>query len=876
MQWNRDGQRIEHQCSSVQPGHIRDAWRELRAMDGDEEVRRKAGVDDIHLYAQVVEFMFRRAAWQATRITKPKQPSQQQKPSPRSATTRSVSKNHNHSRISTSSVSYGQSMMNPRISIKVLSQFNYTSESRMSFNMSRDMFAELFKLQQEGSYELTPAVYGDMIAANLTAGHYLQRTSHWKDALQLAEATKWDADAAPNYTLLQKMVQLCPTPYLPLGPVQVLSLTPMPNTYMFNLVLQALNNAGYHQDAGVIWETLVAMQGSDEYLKAMKQARAEVEGKRGAEEEGGEGPGGFRSYLEDNDGKENEAPDVWTSATTMTKGYSGAVLDRSKTEHMIGASGSGRTSIRPDKYTISSVVHAYTRSHLPHHAYATVNVYWEECEKEGGGGLGASTDLVLLNSALYACTEMGNIGLMEDIIARIAALGSTPDNYTIHALLLALCRGGRIREAYRMLLEWHRFADEQDIEDKEAQGRESRLAGMKGTRDGSRTAPRRGGGGGGGGAAAAAAAAAATSAGRGGRGGSQHTTTSHNNDSKLRPTVMSFNVILYACHLTRDLDFANEVMNKMDSTGIVPNDATFRIVLAMFGDSLVWKGLFGGRLAMIYEKIKRDAEKDSQSPKWHRELEDGRKAWELERQTDQQNAMAVAGSSAKKKHKIKIKTWLPAEERKKEEEEKKSSGLLRQTKGERVSAEAYEQQQQQHGRSSIKEAKNAGTTSGYADIHHDERATAQSSIGSRTEGMLGMCVDGEEHGRILDVRRLSEMEVKLLLKDCVEALIEETSPNTTTLRNIDMLILTGAGKSSYRSARRVFNTMGIEALPRQGGRSLFLAGEEIEAYAIREANEASMEELRRTLMFRGSLLATMVLGPLFVAPSLMDMLNAVV
>ena len=133
----------------------------------------------------------------------------------------------------------------------------------------------------------------------------------------------------------------------------------------------------------------------------------------------------------------------------------------------------------------------------------------------------------------------------------------------------------------------------------------------------------------------------------------------------------------------------------------------------------------------------------------------------------------------------------------------------------------------------------------------------------------------KEKGRILDVRNLSEMEVKLLLKDSVLALVRENSSNTTTLRNIDVLIVTGYG-NGFNHASQVFNSMGIEISTVEGNAGrLFLAGEEIEAYAIRKANEASIQNLRRSLMIRGSLLATMVLGPTFVAPSLLGIMNGI-
>ena len=822
-------------------------------MDGDEDSRRKAGVNDVHLYTQLVEYMFRRAVWQAERITKPTNHGHNAQKRKRTHTPR-ISSNikldrysyETSSSSSSSSLPRNTSLMSPRVSIKSLNQFNFPRESNMSFNLSRDMFRELTKLQQEGSYELAPNLYGDMIAAYLTAGHYLQRPSYWNEALQLAKEM-FESGMTPDHTLLQKMVQLCPAVHLPVGPVKVLSLLQAPRAYTFNLVLKALNNAGYHQDAVVLWEALLTMQGRDGYFKAMDDTSANEESRRGIESE-------ERASLRRR-WEEHEAP-VELSTTNLPSEHLRAVLDPSRTLRMIGASGSGCESIRPDKYTISTVVNAYTRSNRPHDAYATVTTYWKEFEKEVGSasraGHSTSTDLALLNSALYACAEMGNTGLMEDIIARIAALGSTPDSYTMFALLLAMCKDGREREAFRMLLEWRRFADEQDDEDREAQGREARLAGMKGTRNGGRPA-----------------AATASS----GRRRSQRPPKPHN-DSRSRPLARCYNVILHACQLTRNLDFANEVINTMDRTGVVPNDATFRLVLNMFGDSLVWKGLFGGRLALTYEKIKMDAEKNSQSPKWNRELEDARTAWESERELDRKGSVELGKRSTRKQPKMKIDTWGAAEERRRKKMEN-TSGTMHPAIDQALSAQSREQRDQEYARLPIKEAKDAEKMSVPASVYLDPQEAAQSlETSNSTDGRLGGRGAGDGHGRILDVRRRSEMEVKLLLKDSVEALIEETSPSTTALRNIDVLILTGFG-NPQRSARRVLNTMGIEPMVINGNAGrLFLAGEEIEAFAIREANKVSIDDLRRSLMFRGSLLATMVLGPLFVAPSVMGVLNS--
>ena len=89
--------------------------------------------------------------------------------------------------------------------------------------------------------------------------------------------------------------------------------------------------------------------------------------------------------------------------------YDEPTLRRSWAARMIGASSSGHKSYILINILYPSVASAYTRSGRPHAAYDTINTFLEEREDQGHECL----DIALLNSALYACAEMGNVKLME-------------------------------------------------------------------------------------------------------------------------------------------------------------------------------------------------------------------------------------------------------------------------------------------------------------------------------------------------------------------------------------------------------------------------------------------------------------------------------
>ena len=796
--WNKRGFRvIDYENSDVSPRRIRAAWRELRAMDGDDEKLKSMGMDDTHVYNQIVKYLFHRSAWQAARIS--------------DTTSRFDNRSNTSNRKSCNQVS-AMSKRLMRLTKSKLASLTWPSESRKCFYSAVSMFAELERLEhEEHLYNktsspslLTPAVYRDMIGACLTASYFSkksrQQSNLWTRAYQLARHRAESMVEFQSNDLLQNMIELCPKTKLPVGPIRVLSLAQSPNTYMFNSVLKVLNNDGYYAHVSLLWEALVSLQGNHEYLDALTKADAEVNNRAAA---GVSAKSGHTNF----EGQDFIDLDVlkWPK-NKDEKGTTPQLNERSQAQDMLGANRSGSKSIQADKYTVSMIASAYTRSDRPHLAYATINSY---LEANGSSRIEGGTDIALLNAALYACAKMGEMEPMQDLIARIAAQGSTPDSYTMHALLLVLCRNEREREAYHLLKEWQRLIADQESVDQDALERDNRLARMKGRPGEHKTHRHR---------------KASGEIINGKNQGKIH--------SKSRPSAMSFNIILQACALKHDLDFANDVISEMDRLGIVPDESTFRVVLYMFGDSTIWKGLFKGHFAERFELMQKRIEQDTKSPHWHQGLEEARKAWESASMTGKEHShLKVVHKKAFTEKKLKITTF-------------KASGTEH--------SEGADKRSPETKRMPIKEAKRAVEMNG---IHDD----ANEDTG---------------YGKILDVRGLSEMQVKLLLNESLSDLIEN-SPSTIAIRNTDILVITGYGRP-FQHAWRLFSSMELEPSTVDGNAGrLFLAGEEIEAYAIRKANAANMEELQRSLKFRGSLLAVMVLGPLFVVPSTIKLFNGV-